>query len=58
MSLYNMMSGVSPIAPEVMVALGLHPNDFGRIRDAFVALEPEPHMVVLTRCGGGGNRAD
>jgi len=58
MSLYNMLFQTTPVAGPVLQELGVkHQDEFERARDAWIALEPEPQMVVLTRCGGH-NRED
>jgi hypothetical protein len=54
MSLYNMLMGHNPLAGDWLGFLEIHPNDFGRFRDAWLEEKSgEIRIVVLTRCGGG-----
>jgi hypothetical protein len=47
--LYNIVFGYNEHTAEILDALGVQPNYFGRFRDAFVA---EGQIVVYTRNGG------
>lgn len=58
MSLYNLINGVSPVAPLVLEMLGGLPGSwYGRIRDAefFVDDDGKFRLLIYTR-NGGGNR--
>ena len=58
MSLYNALFGTNPLAPLLMRALDLAPEDCGRFRDCYFEGTPdEPRICVYTR-NGGGNRDD
>lgn len=50
MSLYNMLFGSNPAAPALIASLGLTPNDFVRLRDAYIS---DGKIAVYTRMGGG-----
>lgn len=52
MSLYNMMFGMNPIAPVLLAALRLQPQDVGRFRDAYI----DGNLIVVHTRNGGGNR--
>lgn len=57
MSMYNVMHGVHPLAGPLMHLLGIHPREFGRLRDCYLGRSEsgELEIHVFTR-NGGGNR--
>lgn len=57
--MYNMVCGVDPLAPYILAAIGLKPDEIPRLRDAFMHLNVEKReyeLAILTRTGGD-NRA-
>jgi len=60
MGLYNMVMGMHPQAPLVLMLLGLMPRDLGRFRDAWLEKTgdgPDDLRCVVYTRNGGGNRA-
>lgn len=55
MRLYNVINGVNPAAPLVLMYLNKTPQALSRFRDAYFKRDEESkeiRMIVLTRCGG------
>ena len=58
MSLYNQILGTHPFSKHLLVMLGVHPGQYGRLRDLYLKkVEEKLRIVVFTR-NGGGNRSE
>ena len=56
MSLYNMVMGINPVGPHLLLLLGFDPQTIPRLRDCWLT-EDGQTIILLTRTGGP-NRQD